>query len=83
MLPYSISLLEGKTYVCLTPPCNFLNYTKSDIGPCNILSSIFSFQLASLELCVNLCLFLFFSVLFKNFLYILLKRIEGPLSDFV
>jgi len=41
MLPYSISLLEGKKYVCLTPPCNFLNYTKQDIGPCNILSSIF------------------------------------------
>ena len=40
MLSYSISLLEGKKYVCLTPPCNFLNYTKPDIGPCNILSSI-------------------------------------------
>ena len=32
--------LESKKYVSLTPPCNFLNYTKPDIGPWNILSSI-------------------------------------------
>ena len=25
--------LEGKTYLFLTPSCNFLNYTKSDSGP--------------------------------------------------
>ena len=40
MLPYSISLFEGKKYVCLTSLCNFLNCTKPDIGPWNILSSI-------------------------------------------
>jgi len=26
LLPYSISLLEGKK-ICMTSPCNFLNYT--------------------------------------------------------
>ena len=41
MLSYSISLLEGEKYVCLTPPCNFLNYTKPDIGPWNIWRSIY------------------------------------------